>query len=251
MIVVDKPRGFHRCYTVFRPGVIRTVPWLRPMYRGLKISIKTRWIDMNRFINIFISLAERKERKLIVGIVRAIRVSTCNRYLIKSNLFNSRLNIHPHYYVMHYKCDSYSILIKAINGQAKLKVKDCSCPPSVLSCPLTGMEKLPRSWFGSRSSIQYKHLQLSFPRSYRHWFPLERFPWGFLRSIRQSEQLCECCCLFFRYFYKYALSLQWRKVCDTLHHWRWKTSANSSPDSSRFWRHHYIPLLRRCCRLLL
>ena len=35
--------------------------------------------------------------------------------------------------------------LKATNGQAKLKVKDRECPPNVLSCPLTGMEELPRS----------------------------------------------------------------------------------------------------------
>ena len=56
MILVDKPRGFHHCYPIFRPGVIRTVPKLRPMYRGTTSLTKTRWIHMNRFI-IYISLA--------------------------------------------------------------------------------------------------------------------------------------------------------------------------------------------------
>ena len=118
----------------------------------------------------------------------------------------------------------------------------------VLSWPLTGMEELPRSWFGSRSSIQYKRLRLSFPRSYRHWFPLGRFPCGFLRSILQSEQLCECSCLFFHDFGRYASGHQWREVCDIPHHWRWKTIANSSRDSRRFWCRHCTPLLRRCYR---
>ena len=43
---------------------------------------------MNRFI-IYISLGERKETKLIVGTVRAVRESTRNYYLIKSYVFNS------------------------------------------------------------------------------------------------------------------------------------------------------------------
>ena len=70
MILVYKPRGSHRCYSIFTPGVIRTE--LRPMYRGTKLA---GLIDMNTFI-LYISLGERKERKLIVGTVRAVREST-------------------------------------------------------------------------------------------------------------------------------------------------------------------------------
>ena len=155
----------------------------------------------------------------MVGIVSVLGKSTLNYCLIKSNVFNSDL--------LHCKCGSYLTFTKAINNQAKLETKDRECPPSVLSWPLTEMEELPRSWFGSRSSIQYKHLQLSFPRSYRHWFPLERFPCRFLRSILQSDQLCECCCLFFLDLPEYASHHQWQEVCDIPHHWRWKTIANS------------------------
>ena len=73
---------------------------------------------MNSLI-IYISLGERKERKLIVGTVRAVRESTRNYYLIKSYVFNS-------YWV--YISITWCTIIVHYNGQAKLKAKDRVCP---------------------------------------------------------------------------------------------------------------------------
>ena len=42
-----------------------------------------------QLITNLLSIKERKERKLIVGTVRAVRDSTWNYYLIKSNTFNT------------------------------------------------------------------------------------------------------------------------------------------------------------------
>ena len=113
-----------------------------------------------------------------------------------------------------------------------------------LSWVLTGMDGPLQSWSGSRSSILCKHQQLSSPRIFQHWFPLELFPWRFPHSSLQSESFCVCWCPFCRGSKCYGQHHQLRKVAT----YQRNTSEYSNSGSSKLCNHHWTRLSKLCFR---